>query len=50
MSFDVVAEEEELSVSDNCAAVDLVQDINKFVGETARHRVFSIQAGIATTF
>ena len=26
------------------------QDINKYVGETARHRVFGIQAGIATTF
>jgi hypothetical protein len=26
------------------------QDVNKYVGETARHRVFSVQAGIATQF
>lgn len=82
VTFGVIAEEEELSVSDDCTAVDFIetrpvdfglsggiafemgtgttrgtlgvlysygfQDINKYVGETARHRVFSIQAGIAT--
>lgn len=83
VTFDVTAQDEELSVSDNCTAADLetrpvdfglsgglafemgtgsiratlgvlysygFQDINKYVGETARHRVFGIQAGIATTF
>lgn len=83
VTYDVTAQEEELSVSDKCTAADLetrpvdfglsgglafemgtgsirttlgvlysygFQDINKYVGETARHRVFAIQAGIATTF
>lgn len=83
VTFEVTAQEEELSASDNCTAANIetrpvdfglsgglafemgtgsirttlgvlysygFQDINKYVGETARHRVFSIQAGIATTF
>ncbi len=83
VTFDVTAEEEQLSASRDCTAAQLetrsvdfglsgglafemgtgsirttlgvlysygFQDINKYVGETARHRVFGIQAGIATTF
>ena len=83
VTYDVTAEEEELSASRDCTAANIesrpvdfglsgglafemgtgavrttlgvlysygFQDINKYVGETARHRVFGIQAGIATTF